>query len=874
MSSTKEKIAHYFYLIFPIAVFLNAVMVMFAWVLRSEALIQIRPNMAPMLFNTAFCFASLALGLVLAESRYKNIAKILAVPVILLTSVTLLQYFFGTSLGVDSLFIKPFYGVGVAFPGRMAISTAMCLAVLGWLAYLRGSSYKYQIFVFAGASLVCGFGSISIAGYLVGFNSEYGWGSFSRMAMHTSISFVILSLFFIWQSHRELKMRKKHSHILVPYYVVAVGILSSLLIWQLLVLRDQERNRGIGQIHAESLRVNLDNAILPLQKALEHMARGFSMGSYQNQKMWTIDAESYYSEFKGIRRLLWSDERNIVRWVYPLTGDGDKMVGDQVRTKDAIQSQLKARGEEHSPFMSSLITLRTGGQGFVIMVPLFRDGVYRGDISASIVAKDFFEEVLKINDYDLVITEKGKTIFSLGTPDAVFAKDWTSRVQYKTLGLNWVIQLTPRPSLVRQNTSSLPGVVLLFGCSVSLLLGVTLIYFNKSQESERAAREAYEIKEAGMNSVPLLIISYDANAVIREMNSTAERLLGYNNKEVAGVASPLLFHDINEVRDVQAKMEKELKVKLPLGPEYISAFFNLGYNKASEWTVISKAGKRTTVVMSVSVIFNETGSIAGYLQILEDISLLKEKEHLLKEQERQILISSRMASLGEMAAGIAHEINNPLAIISGHVGVLRKKLQQKGVADDLELIKKVDAIESVVHRIAKIIRGLRSYSREPDEGGKEWISADLLVDETMAFCTEKFRMEGVQVKVTVEPGVNLYVRHYQISQVLLNLLNNAFDAVLGQAIKSIAIDVRPAGQGVELSVTDSGPGVPAALRSKIMQPFFTTKEVGKGMGLGLSISQGIIQSHDGKLYIDEGSTATRFVIWLPQGPKDSRPIPL
>ncbi|HEY1080346.1 MAG TPA: PAS domain S-box protein, partial [Bdellovibrio sp.] len=538
------------------------------------------------------------------------------------------------------------------------------------------------------------------------------------------------------------------------------------------------------------------------------MARRFAKGSYQNQNMWKIDAESYYSEFKGIRRLLWSDEKYIVRWVYPLTGGGDKMVGTRVRTEEANQEQLKVRGEERRPFISSLINLRTGGQGFVIMVPIFSDGVYRGDISAPLVAKDFFEEVLKINDYDLVITENGKTIFSSGTPDAVFAKDWTSRVQYNTLGVNWTIHLTPRPSLVRQNTSSLPGVVLLFGFSVSLLLGITLIFFNKSQDSERAAREAYEIKEAGMNSVPLLIISYDAGAIIREMNSTAERVLGYTNKEVAGQASPLLFHDIHEVRNVQLKMENELNVELPLGPEYISAFFKLGYNKASEWTVISKAGKRTTVVMSVSIIFNETGSVAGYLQILEDISLLKEKEQLLKEQERKILISSRMASLGEMAAGIAHEINNPLAIINGHVGGLRKKLQQKGASDDVELIKKVDAIESVVHRIAKIIRGLRSYSREPDAGGKEWISAEQLVDETMDFCTEKFRMEDIQCKVSVEPGVQLYVRHYQISQVLLNLLNNAFDAILGHSVKTIAVDVQKTADGVELSVTDSGPGVP------------------------------------------------------------------
>ncbi len=267
--------------------------------------------------------------------------------------------------------------------------------------------------------------------------------------------------------------------------------------------------------------------------------------------------------------------------------------------------------------------------------------------------------------------------------------------------MNWEIILVPTPATIRANTSALPGVVLLFGVSVSLLLGITLNFYARSRESEYRAREAMEWKDAGMNSAPLLIISLDKNTLIREMNATAEKLLEYSTAEVAGKFMPVIFHDPQEVQEFQEKLEREVGRSVMVGPPYAQALFELGYNKASEWTLISKSGKRYNMILSLSEIRDHSGKVTGYLEILEDITQLKEKERMLKEQEAKILASSRMASLGEMAAAIAHEVNNPLAIISGHVGILRKVLAQKGLNEDVEISKKVDSIESVVQRIAQ-----------------------------------------------------------------------------------------------------------------------------------------------------------------------------
>ncbi|HEX4924120.1 MAG TPA: ATP-binding protein, partial [Bdellovibrionales bacterium] len=115
-------------------------------------------------------------------------------------------------------------------------------------------------------------------------------------------------------------------------------------------------------------------------------------------------------------------------------------------------------------------------------------------------------------------------------------------------------------------------------------------------------------------------------------------------------------------------------------------------------------------------------------------------------------------------------------------------------------------------------------------------------------------------------------RPTQISQVLLNLLNNAHDAVAEQTEKWVKLDVRDLGDSVELSVTDSGAGIPPEIQEKIMQPFFTTKQIGEGTGLGLSISKGLVDSHHGQLRLDAKSKNTRFVVLLPktQQPADMK----
>lgn len=233
-----------------------------------------------------------------------------------------------------------------------------------------------------------------------------------------------------------------------------------------------------------------------------------------------------------------------------------------------------------------------------------------------------------------------------------------------------------------------------------------------------------------------------------------------------------------------------------------------------------------------------------------------------KNQSLGLIQRSRMASLGEMAGGIAHEINNPLAIISGRAGFLKHQIEA-GQFDAQSAVAVLDKIESVVQRITKIIRGLRSFSRNAEEDPFAKSSLKTIIDETLELCQERFRNHNVELRSHHFDDVLIECRASQLGQVFLNLLNNAHDAVNGKPNSWVDIRVERTPERVRVIVSDSGLGIPSAVADKIMQPFFTTKEVGKGTGLGLSISKGIVETHHGELSIDTAARNTTFVVDLP-----------
>lgn len=247
--------------------------------------------------------------------------------------------------------------------------------------------------------------------------------------------------------------------------------------------------------------------------------------------------------------------------------------------------------------------------------------------------------------------------------------------------------------------------------------------------------------------------------------------------------------------------------------------------------------------------------------VTTELVLAREK---LKEQEAKAHYSARLASLGEMAAGIAHEINNPLTIIQGSANIMKRLLDADPL--DRETLKLMNSkVYETSDRISKTVKSLKALSRNGENDPKTVVS----IPHMLKICTDisdsRFRQSRVDLKMPDSiPEYSVIGREVQLSQVMVNLLGNALDAVKNLDEKWVEIRIEKNADWIDLLIIDSGTGIPKEIQSKIMDPFFTTKDVNEGTGLGLSISKQIIKDHDGELALLPDEPHTTFRVRLPQ----------
>lgn len=248
--------------------------------------------------------------------------------------------------------------------------------------------------------------------------------------------------------------------------------------------------------------------------------------------------------------------------------------------------------------------------------------------------------------------------------------------------------------------------------------------------------------------------------------------------------------------------------------------------------------------------------------IIEMLTL--ENTHLKTEMElkEKVLYSSKMAALGEMAGGVAHEINNPLQALNLSLWKAKKLIQDN---EKEQLTSIIEKMQSVVERMGSIVKSLLQFSREDRPDHFQAVSIKDITDHALMLCNEKLKIHGIDLQVSpFDNTISVAAEKTLICQVLLNLINNSFDAILPLEEKWIRLEVKDLGEEVEISVTDSGQILDKSIKEKMFEPFFSTKEVGQGSGIGLSISKGLVEAHRGKLKLDPDSAHTRIYFQLPK----------
>jgi len=238
---------------------------------------------------------------------------------------------------------------------------------------------------------------------------------------------------------------------------------------------------------------------------------------------------------------------------------------------------------------------------------------------------------------------------------------------------------------------------------------------------------------------------------------------------------------------------------------------------------------------------------------------LRKANHKLENYQELLSETSKMSALGEMAAGLAHEINNPLAIISGKISVAQKKL--KGSDIESLVLADLEKVQESVQRISKISKGLRTYARDEVRDPAQSFKLSECVESTLLFCQERFTQSGIDLKVELDENIFIAGHPGELSQVLLNLIYNSCYAIKDNESPWISIQLQLEKPDlIHLKVKDSGHGIPKDIQEKMGNPFFTTKPPGEGTGLGLVISKKIMKANGGRLYYNVNSLNTEFIM--------------
>jgi len=240
------------------------------------------------------------------------------------------------------------------------------------------------------------------------------------------------------------------------------------------------------------------------------------------------------------------------------------------------------------------------------------------------------------------------------------------------------------------------------------------------------------------------------------------------------------------------------------------------------------------------------GTRSSFVISFNEITERVLQQKMITEQQAKLASTAKMAALGEMASSLAHEINNPLAIIQLDADNLKYVAQKKNEIKKSIVERAADDIIATVQRITGITRGMLRFSRDEELGEGNPVQAADLVENTARLIRHKLKKIKIDLDIEgVDPSLILSGSESQLSQVLLNLLSNAADAIEGLDERWIRVEGVEWGEYIDISVTDSGQGISEEVQKKMFNPFYTTKAVDKGTGLGMSLSKGIVENHFG-----------------------------
>lgn len=442
------------------------------------------------------------------------------------------------------------------------------------------------------------------------------------------------------------------------------------------------------------------------------------------------------------------------------------------------------------------------------------------------------EEFLKIDiAQDLYVNPDDRTTLKERIEREGYVKDWEVEFKKKH-GEKITVLLTAYP--IRNEKGEVVG-----------YQGINL----DISERKRIENELREANEFFMNLIESSvdgIIAADMKGNIFIFNKGAEALTGYTAEEVIGKLDITKIYPEGVAKEIMKKLRS---------PEY----GGVGKFTPTQLNVVNKFGEEIHVQLSAALIYNGKGQEVASVGIFTDLRPRLMMEKKLQETHLQLVSSEKMASLGKLAAGIAHEINNPLGGILIYSSLMMEDLPEEDPkrGDLMRIVQEAG-------RCKEIVKSLLEFARQT-EPKMEPTDINRAINDGLFFLVNQALFHNIQIVKNFDPFLP-FVRGNasQLKQVFMNIIVNAAEAMHASGTLTIATFPTPDRKAVFVEFTDTGEGIPEENLTRIFDPFFTTKEVGKGTGLGLATSYGIVEDHGGKINVrSKVGVGTTFTIELP-----------